>query len=269
MHETTPVDWSDRADAMAKPAPPIAIDPATTAFFFDFDGTLAGIVDDPHAVSVEPRILDALQALHLASGGAAAVVSGRSIEQLDRMLHPLRLPAAGVHGLERRDAEGYVSRVEIDPDAFAHLQERIAKFVKEHPGLLAEVKPGSIALHYRKRPELASACRTLAAQLAGENSRLRVLHGKMVVEMKLAGRTKADAIGDFMAEPPFAGRRPLFVGDDVTDEDGFAVLERWDGFSIKIGREDTRAAFRLPDISAFHEWLVALADGRSMAGPSQ
>lgn len=253
---------------MAKPAPPIAIDPATTAFFFDFDGTLAGIVDDPQAVQVDLRVLEALRAIRDASDGALAVISGRSVKQLDRMLHPLRLPAAGVHGLERRNVDGHLFRVEIDEDAFARLHERIAKFVEEHPGLLAEVKPGSVALHYRKRPQLASACRVLAAQLAGEDERIRVLHGKMVVELKLAGRTKADAIADFMSEPPFAGRRPLFAGDDATDEDGFAALERWNGISIKVGMSDTRAAYRLRDIAAFHDWLVALSGKRPAAGTS-
>jgi trehalose 6-phosphate phosphatase len=193
---------------MAQPTPPTAIDLATTAFFFDFDGTLAGIVEDPQAVSVEPRVLEALRAMQEATTGAVAVISGRSIEQLDRMLHPLRLPAAGVHGLERRDAAGSVSRVEIDEQELARLRERIAEFVRGYPGLLAEHKPGSVALHYRKRPDLASSCRILAAQLASENDHIRVVRGKMVVEMKLAGRTKADGIADFMAEPPLAGRPP-------------------------------------------------------------
>ena len=263
MKEPTHADMADRTDKMAKPAPPAKIAPTDTAFFFDFDGTLAEIVDDPHAVLVEPRIREALHALHEISGGALALVSGRSIEQLDGMLHPLHLPAAGVHGLERRNGEGHVFRVEIDQEALVRLHGRIAKFVAEHAGLLTEVKPGSIALHYRKRPDLASASHALAARLAGEDDRLRVVFGKMVVEMKLAGRTKADAIADFMAEPPFLGRRPLFVGDDITDEDGFVALERWDGVSIKIGDGETRATHRLRDIAAFHDWLVALSAGSS------
>lgn len=249
---------------MAKPTPPTAIDPLLTAFFFDFDGTLAGIVDDPQAVHVDLRVLDAVRTLHDLSGGALAIVSGRSIEQLDRMLHPLRLPAAGVHGLERRDAGGRTVRVEFDEQALTELRERISAFVRQHPGLLAEVKPGSVALHYRKRPELGSACKILAAELSARDSRVRVVPGKMVFEMKLAARTKADAIADFMAEPPFKGRRPLFAGDDITDEDGFAAVERWHGISISIGGPaETHASHGLRDIAAFHDWLIALPRGES------
>jgi trehalose 6-phosphate phosphatase len=149
--------------------------------------------------------------------------------------------------------------VEIDQEAAAQLQDGVAEFVAEHPGLLAEVKPGSVALHYRKRPDLASASHGLAAQLANNDDRLRVVFGKMVVEIKLAGHTKADAISDFMAEPPFSGRRPLFAGDDITDEDGFAAVENWNGMSIKIGDGETRATHRFRDVAAFHDWLVALS----------
>jgi trehalose 6-phosphate phosphatase len=246
---------------MASSDLPSAIDPVATAFFFDFDGTLAAIVDDPSAVKVEARVTEALDALQARSGGALAVVSGRSIQQLDEMLKPLRLPAAGVHGLERRSADGATFRVEVDKAALARMQETVGAFVKRHSGLLAEFKPGSVALHYRKRPELAAACLDLAARLADEDRRIRVVRGKKVVEMKLADRTKADAIAEFMDEAPFAGRRPLFAGDDLTDEDGFAALSRRQGWTIKIGEGETAAAYRMADIAAFHTWLIALARG--------
>lgn len=254
---------------MAMQIPPTSINPASTAFFFDFDGTLAEIVEDPRAVQVDLRVREALRRLCNGAGGAVAIISGRSVEQLDRMLHPLCLPAAGVHGIERRNAEGHLSRAEIDEDALARLYERVTAFVAGHPGLLAELKPGSVALHYRKCPEMESSCRVLAARLAREDGRIRVLHGKMVVELKLSGQTKADAIDAFMSEPPFAGRRPLFVGDDVTDEDGFAAVERRDGISIRIGDAETRAAHRLKSISAFHDWLVALSKRLPSAGPQR
>ncbi len=261
MIEPTPADTANPIETTAKPEPPARIDLTRTAFFFDFDGTLTEIVEDPHAVVVEPRIRSALQALQENAGGAVALISGRSIEQLDDMLHPLRLPAAGVHGLERRNRDGRVFRVEIDQEAAANLQNAVAEFVAEHPGLLAEVKPGSVALHYRKRPDVESASHALAANLASNDNRLRVVFGKMVVEIKLAGRTKADAISDFMAEPPFLGRRPLFAGDDITDEDGFAAVQNWNGMSIKIGDGETHATHRLRDVAAFHDWLVKLSAG--------
>lgn len=261
MTDPAPADATIRIDTMAQPAPPANIDPAQTAFFFDFDGTLAEIADAPGAVQVDPRIREALRVLHEHADGALALISGRSIEQLDLMLYPVQLPAAGVHGLERRSGAGDVFRADIDEQALSRLSRRVAEFVEEHAGLLAEVKPGSVALHYRQRPDLESACHALAARLAGDDDLLRVVFGKMVVEIKLAGRTKADAIADFMAEPPFLGRVPLFAGDDITDEDGFAALERWNGVSIKIGDGETRATHRLGDVAAFHDWLVALSAG--------
>lgn len=260
-------EMEENLPEMADPFPLPAIDPAHTAFFFDFDGTLAAIVDDPSAVTVEKRVIEALRAIRAAAGDAMAVVSGRSIRQLDDMLRPLKLPAAGVHGLERRRADGSVSRVEIDAGAMLRIRNRAEAFVKRYPGLLAEEKPGSLALHYRRRPELAAACLDLADDLAADDGQVRVVRGKMVVEMKLADRTKADAIGEFMGEPPFAGRTPLFAGDDLTDEDGFAAIEQWHGISIKIGDEETKAAHRFADIAGFHDWLIRLAEGSRAARP--
>lgn len=244
---------------------PISIEPAGTALFFDFDGTLAAIADEPAAVRVEARIIDALDVLREASGGALAIVSGRSIEQIDQFLYPLRLPAAGVHGIERRDAQGRFSRVEVDRNVLDRLQAEIAAFVEGRPGLLAELKPGSVALHYRKRADLGPACREFAAGLVSENPQIRIVTGKKVIELKLADRTKADAIVDFMSAPPFAGRRPLFAGDDLTDEDGFAAVARMNGISIKVGEGESMASHRLRDIAAFHDWLTTLAR-RGMVG---
>lgn len=255
---------SARPSATASREPP-RVDPATTAFFLDFDGTLADIVDEPGAARVKPRVAEALARLCAAAGGALAVVSGRDIGQIDVMLSPLLLPVAGVHGLERRDATGKLHRVAVDEALAARIGARVAALAAAHPGLLREVKPGSVALHYRKRPELAGACLDLARRLAAEDGRIHLLRGRKVVELKFAQRTKGDAIAGFMAEPPFAGRMPLFVGDDVTDEDGFAEVARRGGMAIRIGGGETAAAFRFAGIAAFHDWLAGLAgaaDGR-------
>lgn len=267
MLPLSPEEMEENLPEMADPFPLPDIDLASTAFFFDFDGTLAAIVDDPSAVTVDQQVIEALKAIRAAAAGAVAIVSGRSIRQLDDMLRPLRLPAAGVHGLERRRADGSVSRVQVDADAMMRVRTRAEALVRRYPGLLAEEKPGSVALHYRRRPELAAACLDLAEDLAADDGRVRVLRGKMVVEIKLADRTKADAIAEFMDEPPFAGRTPLFAGDDVTDEDGFAAVERLHGISIKIGSEETRAAHRVPDIARFHDWLVRLAAASAAPTP--
>lgn len=242
------------ADFLADDLPP-----ARTAFFLDVDGTLAEIVADPGRAFVGAGTLAALDRLARAAGGAVAVVSGRSIAQLDRMLHPLRLPAAGVHGLERRDAAGTVLRTPVDADAQRRLAAAVGAFVEGRSGLLAEVKPGSVALHYRKRPELEADCLAFAIDLARDDSRIELVEGKKVIEMKLAARTKGDAIADFMAEAPFNGRRPFFAGDDVTDEAGFTLVNGMGGVSLKVGPGQTHARHRVEDMAAFAAWLERLA----------
>ena len=241
--------------------PIIDLAPAETAFFLDFDGTLARIVTNPAAARVTSQTRAALGRLSEAAGGAVAVVSGRSIAQLDRMLHPLLLPAAGVHGLERRDAKGRLRRDPVDDEAQHRLARLVGGFVKGRPGLLAEVKPGSVALHYRKRPEMTVECLAFAIDLARENGGITLVEGKKVIEMKLSTRTKGDAIGDFMKEAPFCGRRPFFAGDDATDEAGFAAVNAMDGVSVKIGPGETAARHRLADAAAFAGWLERLAAG--------
>lgn len=238
--------------------PPDHLRPERTAFFLDFDGTLAEIVDDPARARVPSRTLSALAGLAQTSGGALAVVSGRSIAELDRMLHPEHLPLAGVHGLERRSLRGELVRTAIDADLHQRLVAAVGAFADERPGLLSEPKPGSVALHYRRRPKLESACLAFARELARQDRRIRLLPGKMVIEMSLASQTKGDAIAAFMAAPPFLGRQPFFAGDDVTDEAGFAVVNMMGGLSLKIGSGDSLARYRLPDPAAFTAYLVRL-----------
>jgi trehalose 6-phosphate phosphatase len=238
---------------------PDSLPPAHTAFFLDFDGTLAEIVPDPDRASVEPGTLACLIKLEAMSRGALAVVSGRSIDQLDRMLRPLRLPLAGVHGLERRDALGGLSRATVDARAEQRLTAAVRTFVGARPGLLAELKPGSISLHYRKRPELEPDCLAFAIDRARNDRQIRLIAGKQVVEMTLAGRTKGDAIADFMEEEPFRGRLPFFAGDDTTDEAGFALVNAMGGVSLKVGPGETCAHYRLEDPGSFAAYLEGLA----------
>ena len=220
---------------MPLPAIPPVPDPARTAFFFDFDGTLADIAEDPQAVELRPEVREHLDVIHRATGGATAVISGRPIQELDAFLSPLRLAAAGVHGLERRSADGTMRISEIDGDLIREIGRPIEAFARENEGLIAEQKPGSVALHYRQRPDLEEACRALATALQG------------------------DAIADFMEELPFRDRVPVFAGDDVTDEDGFRIVSRWNGISIKVGEGPTAAICRVADPAAFREWLGAVA----------
>ncbi|MBS4018146.1 MAG: trehalose-phosphatase [Dechloromonas sp.] len=246
----------------------LALRPAETAFFFDFDGTLAEIVDDPSAVTVAPDVLLAIAALHEASDGAVAVVSGREMAALDVFLAPLRLPLGGAHGAERRDAGGQVHRVDADGSAIEQVADALERVARVNDGLLVERKRSSVALHYRRRPDLEAMCRTASRDLASRCG-LAMLEGKMVVELKLSGRTKGDLIGDFMSEKPFLGRRPIFVGDDVTDEDAFRVLPRWDGIGVKVGTGPTAASHRIPDPAALHAWLLRLTGAPERNGASR
>lgn len=229
--------------------------PEETAFFLDYDGTLSEIVTEPDRAAIRPDALAALRLLHQAAGGALAVVSGRSIEQLDRMLFPLRLPLAGVHGAELRDGSGHIKRAAYDAEAELRLITRIRNFAAPHAGLLMEAKPGAVALHYRQRPELESECLAFASVLVAADPRIQLLRGKMVAEFKLSRRDKGDAIADFMREPPFLGKRPFFAGDDATDEAGFSIVNRMGGISLKIGPGISCASHRVDSIAAFIPWL--------------
>jgi len=250
---------ADLADPEPSQEPPRELDRSRVAFFFDLDGTLAEIATEPDAARVEAHVRAALARLRDAAGGALAIVSGRDVARIDALLNPLRLPVAGVHGLERRGADGRLHRVRVDEALAARTGAAVGALAARNPGLLREIKPGSVALHYRKRPELAGACLELAERLAARDPRIQLVTGRMVVELKFARRSKADAIAAFMAEPPFAGRTPLFAGDDVTDEDGFAEVVRRGGIAIKIGDGATAAGWRFAAIGDFHRWLGTVA----------
>ncbi|HWP17604.1 MAG TPA: trehalose-phosphatase [Burkholderiaceae bacterium] len=237
---------------------------ADAALFLDFDGTLADLAPRPDAVHVPPSLIETLQCLQQALHGAVAVVSGRPLEQLDRLLHPLRLPLAGVHGVERRSADGYVQR--LASPALDHVLEAAHALAARLPGLLVERKPGAVALHYRQAPELGPHCEAaLRAAMHGLPG-LTLLHGKMVLEVKPSHANKGHAIQAFLREPPFRGRQPLFAGDDVTDEDGFAAVQAAGGVAVKVGAGASCASARLADPASLRDWLArsaaALAPGR-------
>jgi trehalose 6-phosphate phosphatase len=237
-----------------------------SALFLDFDGTIVDIAARPDAVVVKPGMLELLDGLSRRLNGALAVVSGRSIAELDNFLHPLVLPTAGVHGSERRDIEGVVTRLKAPVLTDAAL--RLQAFVADHDGLLLERKPGSLALHYRLAPEYESACLHAMNLIAEEVPGTALMHGKMVIELKPALASKSLALRAFMRERPFAGRDPLFAGDDVTDEDGFETLQSLGGGGVKVGAGETHAKFRVAGTTTLREWLACslrLVDGEGGA----
>jgi trehalose 6-phosphate phosphatase len=230
------------------------------AIFLDVDGTLLEHAERPDAVRVQPAVLRLLESLQRGAGGALALISGRAIRDLDRLFAPLVLPLAGQHGVERRDAAGRLHRHAFPSDLLRRAAARIGEFAAHHEGLLFEDKGYNLALHFRLAPQLASAAqsavRAAAAQLGGG---FEVQEGRMVIELKPSGRDKGMAIEEFLREPPFAGRTPVFVGDDLTDEYGFGVVNRLGGHAVKVGPGASAAPFRLADAAAVRAWLAAWA----------
>ncbi len=236
---------------------PIFEDLACCAIFLDLDGTIVELAEHPDAVRVEAATLRLLDELRDKSGGALAVISGREIAVIDRLLHPLVLPAAGVHGLQRRDAAGILHLCETSD--ILPVTMALRKIAAEEAGVFIEQKPGAVALHYRLRPDLERRYSTAVEVILRRRPDLRLVHGKMVFEIIQKGADKGSMINAFLAEPPFFGREPIFVGDDVTDEPGFAAVNARGGISIKVGASDSAARFRIRNVSELRDWLCKLA----------
>jgi trehalose 6-phosphate phosphatase len=238
-------------------------DPALSgiALFLDVDGTLLEIAARPQAVSVPVALRERLRALSAAGGGAVALVSGRAIRDLDALFAPLTLPSAGLHGFERRDAAGaYRTRPVPSAAALGSARGLMLQLAERHAGLLVEDKQFALALHYRGAPELEeTVLETMHRAAARVGEELELQRGKMVVELRPAGATKGEAVAAFLGEPPFAGRLPIFIGDDLTDEPAFELVNRRAGVSVLVGARPVSAArARLEDVNAVHGWLAQL-----------
>lgn len=246
------------------PLPPPALPaPETVALFLDMDGTLVSFAATPDAVTAPPAAGDKLNRLAERLGGALAVVSGRRLAELDLILKPGSFAAAGLHGLEHRARPaGPIDGPSGDTESVARWRDLFAPLLKRYPALLLEEKVAGVALHYRADPSLAEPVRTAAeAALAAGPKGYHLLDGNHVVEIKPAGRGKGDAVTRFLAAPPFKGRVPVFIGDDVTDEDGFRTARAAGGFGIVVGdRRPTLATAALPDVASVWAWLDRLAD---------
>lgn len=236
------------------PVPP----PDETALFLDLDGTLADIQPDPGLVAIPPDTLNTLQQLDRRMDGALAILSGRPGVDLDRLLYPLVLPYAAGHGAERRDRTGKMKQVPAAsslPAIHADLQTRMADL----PGVWIETKGHGLAVHFRAAPDFGthveSAVRAAAAQYPSD---FDVQPGKMVFELRPHGVDKGAALRAFMQSAPFAGRRPVMVGDDLTDEAAFIAAHEGGGFGIKIGTGPSSALCRLDGPRALAAWLQRL-----------
>jgi trehalose 6-phosphate phosphatase len=229
-------------------------DLGSTAFFLDVDGTLLDIAPTPAEVVVPESLRQTLSSLWRLCGGAVALISGRTIEELDRAFAPLRLPAAGAHGAQVRTApEAPVAGVdtELDPE----LRRRVAALAL--PGMLVEDKGSSIAIHYRQAPDQERPLRAAIDALCETvpPGSVEILPGKAVIELKQPQFNKGTAVRRILAEPPFAGRRPLYIGDDITDQAAFAVLHEFDGIGLSVGRHLPGAKLAFTTASDVRRWL--------------
>lgn len=228
------------------------------AIFLDMDGTLLEHVERPDAIRSDAALGKLLAELDAVTGGALALISGRPVAVLDALFAPLELAVAGQHGIERRDARRTVHRHKFPLEPLRRAVRQLGEFAAGHAGLLLEDKGHSLALHYRLAPELAGAAREAVTRaLATLGPEFEMQSGKLVFEIKPGGRDKGTAIEEFMAEPPFAGRLPVFIGDDATDEYGFEIVNRIGGHSIKVGPGPSSARWRLADAAAVRVWLGA------------
>ncbi len=240
------------------------------ALFLDVDGTLLHIAETPDAVRVGHELRAVIKALLPGFQGAVALVSGRGLVDLDRLFAPLVLPAAGQHGLERRDGAGRVHRAG-DSHTLYPLRSPLQRFVQARPGTFLEDKGLTLAIHYRRVPQRAVEAQNWVDELIRvHDHRFHALHGKMVSEIRLRAADKGTAIDAFLREPPFSGRRPVFVGDDVTDEVAFAAVNGRGGYSVHVGHgEETCARYRLDDVTEVIAWLgisaARLGGGGKMA----
>ena len=226
------------------------------ALFLDLDGVLAPIVARPEEVRPEAGRTRLMQALQTALGGRLAVISGRTIADLDRILDGAVASLAGVHGLERRLDHGPIWRAEPSP-AVASAKAAFEAVTQAWPGTVVEDKGVSVGIHYRAAPAALADVREAVERLTPSND-LTAQWGQMVAELRTPGPDKGDALLAFMAEPPFRGSRPIFVGDDLTDEHGFAAAAAAGGFGVLVGPDrPTAARVRLENVEAVFDWLNA------------
>jgi trehalose 6-phosphate phosphatase len=242
---------------MPAQAPPI--DAGNSALFLDLDGTLLEIEAHPDMVRMPADVRSTIEAVAAATGGCLALVSGRSLDALDRIVFPLSLAASGTHGAEFRPEGGSKASV-IGWTPPTWLKEQIEELAARRESVVIEYKPASVAVHFRAcpaaKPEIENLLDAASGRLGGE---VELMAGKMVLELRRSGCSKGSAIRQFMALPRMRNRTPVFIGDDVTDEDGFTVVNALGGLSIKVGDPNgTSALYSLKNVAAVHAWLHSL-----------
>jgi trehalose 6-phosphate phosphatase len=233
-----------------------------TAVLLDIDGTLLDLMPTPREVWVPPGLAKTLNRLLVKTNGALALVSGRSINDIDLIFAPDVFPAVGGHGAEMRIDLDNESVAAHAPPMDKELKRRLAAIAKLSPGILLEDKGYSLALHYRLAPHAEKAIYAAVSLIRADlpNAPIEVLPGKCVCEIKHSGFTKASGVRELMTREPFKGRRPFFIGDDVTDETVFAIMPDMDGLAFSVGRRAKGVAGHFDAPSDVREFLTHLLD---------
>ena len=233
-----------------------------TAILLDIDGTLLELMPTPREVWVPPGLAKTLNRLMVRTGGALALVSGRSLNDIDLIFAPDQFPSVGGHGAEMRIDPDSGSVASHAPPMDKELKRRLAAIAKLSPGILLEDKGYSLALHYRLAPQAEKAIYEAVSLIRADlpNAPIEVLPGKCVCEIKHSGFTKATGVRELMTREPFKGRRPLFIGDDVTDETVFGIMPDYDGLSFSVGRRAQGVSGHFDAPSDVREFLAHLLD---------
>jgi trehalose 6-phosphate phosphatase len=235
---------------------------AETAILLDIDGTLLDLMPTPREVWVPPGLVTTLNGLSKRTGGALALVSGRSLNDIDLIFAPDQFPAVGGHGAEMRIEADSESVAAHAPPLEKELKRRLAAIARLSPGILLEDKGYSLALHYRLAPHAEKAIYAAVSLIRADlpDAPIEVLPGKCVCEIKHSGFSKASGVRELMTHAPFSGRRPLFIGDDVTDESVFAIMPDLDGVAFSVGRRARGVAGHFDAPSDVREFLAHLLD---------
>jgi trehalose 6-phosphate phosphatase len=242
-------------------SPTLPADLSRLALLLDVDGTLLDLAPSPRQVFVSQQLRDTLARLRVRTQGALAFVSGRTLSELDLLFAPLQLSAVGGHGAEIRIDPDVTATVRRSASLDPSIKQKFASIAKFGPGIVLEDKGYSLALHYRLAPEKASLVQVMADEIyAGlPANTVELLPGKMVLEIKQVGFNKASGVLELMAYPPFLGRRPVFIGDDITDLGVFAVMPQFEGIGINVGNSIPGVGFTFARPGDVRHWLERLS----------
>jgi trehalose 6-phosphate phosphatase len=237
------------------------------ALLLDIDGTLLDLAPTPREVWVPPDLAKTLPRLLARTSGALALVSGRSVNDIDLIFAPMQFPAVGGHGAEMRLSPENESVSSHAPPMDKELKRRLAAIAKLSPGILLEDKGYSLALHYRLAPHAEQAIYDAVSAIRADlpSAPIEVLPGKSVCEIKHSGFTKATGVKELMKHAPFKGRRPVFIGDDVTDETVFAIMPDFNGLAFSVGRRARGVAGHFDEPRDVRAWLAHLLDDETAA----